>query len=326
MKSAKAYRKHLADHGIFYTDPKLAQAIREHLPASVKEVYDPTCGIGNLLASFPDDVRKYGQELDAESAEEAAKNLVNAEIVAGDTLVSPAFMDRRFDAIAANYPFSVAWAPAPDDLRFSCAPALAPKNRADYAFILHCLYMLSDTGTAAVLSFPGVLYRGNAEGKIRKWLVEQNVIESITDYEGGYFEDTSISTSLIVLRKNRPGNCITMTDHEHGVSRDVPVSEIVDADYCLSVRRFVDIPRPKEETEYDPPEVLMKSILDSSLEALKGTAELQYNLITALHGADRCMIEPYKQFLRDVSSAASEYLGKMEKWERKTQEKETKEE
>ena len=326
MKSAKAYRKHLADHGIFYTDPKLAQAIREHLPADVEEVYDPTCGIGNLLASFPDDVRKYGQELDAESAEEASKKLVNAEIVAGDTLASPAFMDRRFDAIAANYPFSVAWTPAPEDPRFSCAPALAPKSRADYAFILHCLYMLSDTGTAAVLCSPGVLFRGQAEGKIRKWLIEQNVIESITDYEGGYFEDTSIGTSLIVLRKNRPGNCITMTDHEHGVSRDVPVSEIVEADYCLSVKRFVDIPRPKEETEYDPPEVIMKRILDSSLAALKGTAEIQYKLITALHGTDRCMIEPYKQFLRDVSATANEYLGKMEEWERKTQEKETKEE
>ena len=107
-----------------------------------------------------------------------------------------------------------------------------------------------------------------------------------------------------------------MTDHEHGVSRDVPVSEIVDAEYCLSVKRFVDIPRPKEKTEYDPPEVIMKSVLDSSLEALKGTAELQYQLITALHGTDMCMIEPYKQFLRDVSATANEYLGKMEDWER----------
>ena len=70
----------------------------------------------------------------------------------------------------------------------------------------------------------------------------------------------------------------------------------------------------------------MKRIMDSSLEALKGTAVLQYNLITALHGTDMCMIEPYKQFLRDVSTTASEYLGKMEEWERKTQEKETKEE
>ena len=70
----------------------------------------------------------------------------------------------------------------------------------------------------------------------------------------------------------------------------------------------------------------MKNILDSSLKSLKGTAELQYKLITALHGTDRCMIEPYKQFLRDVSAMAFEYLGKMEEWERKTQEKETKEE
>ena len=313
MKSAKAYRKHLADHGIFYTDPKLAQAIREHLPADVKEVYDPTCGIGNLLASFPDDVRKYGQELDAESAEEAAKKLVNAEIVAGDTLVSPAFLDRRFEAIAANYPFSVAWAPAPDDPRFSCAPAPAPKSRADYAFILHCLYMLSDTGTAAVLCSPGVLYRGNAEAKIRRWLIEQNVIESITDYEGGYFEDTSISTVLLVLRKHRDTDTITVTDHEHGLSREVTRAEIIEADYNLSVGRYVAPPSPPSEFENVSVATIQRDMLDSSIEAMRGTMEVTYRLIASLRENDQVLSTDHlRTFLNTVQEIVDEYRAKVD--------------
>ena len=313
MKSAKAYRKHLADHGIFYTDPKLAQAIREHLPADVKEVYDPTCGIGNLLASFPDDVRKYGQELDAESAEEAAKKLVNAEIVAGDTLVSPAFLDRRFEAIVANYPFSVAWTPDKDDPRFSCAPAPAPKSRADYAFILHCLYMLSDTGTAAVLCSPGVLYRGNAEAKIRRWLIEQNVIESITDYEGGYFEDTSISTVLLVLRKHRDTDTITVTDHEHGLSREVTRAEIIEADYNLSVGRYVAPPSPPSEFENVSVATIQRDMLDSSIEAMRGTMEVTYRLIASLRENDQVLSTDHlRTFLNTVQEIVDEYRAKVD--------------
>ena len=313
MKSAKAYRKHLAEQGIFYTDPKLAQAIREHLPADVKEVYDPTCGIGNLLRSFPDDVRKYGQELDAESAEEARKTLVNAEIVAGDTLVSPAFMDRKFDAIAANYPFSVAWTPDKDDPRFSCAPALAPKSKADMAFILHILYMLSDTGTASVLCSPGVTFRGQAEGKIRKWLIEQNVIDSVTMYEGGYFEDTSISTVLLVLRKHRDTDTITVTDHEHGLSREVPLTEIIEADYNLSVGRYVAPPSPPSEFENVSVATIQRDMLDSSIEAMRGTMEVTYRLIASLRENDQVLSTDHLHtFLNTVQEIVDEYRAKVD--------------
>lgn len=310
VKSAKAYRKHLAEQGIFYTDPKLAEAIRAHLPADVKEVYDPTCGIGNLLRSFPDEVRKYGQELDAESAEEARKTLVNAEIVAGDTLACPAFIGRKFDAIAANYPFSVAWAPDKDDPRFSCAPALAPKSKADYAFILHCLYMLSDTGTASVLCAPGVLFRGQPEGKIRKWLIEQNVIDSITDYEGGYFEDTNISTVLLVLKKHRDRDTITVADHEHGLSREVPLAEIIEADYNLSVRRYVS---PPSKFENVPVATIQNSMLDSSIEAMRGTIEVTYMMIASLRENDHVLpTDHLRTFLNTVQEIVDEYRAKVD--------------
>ena len=309
VKSAKAYRKHLAEQGIFYTDPKLAEAIRAHLPADVKEVYDPTCGIGNLLASFPDDVRKYGQELDAESAEEARKTLVNAEIVAGDTLTAPAFMGRKFDAIAANYPFSVAWAPDKDDPRFSCAPALAPKSKADMAFILHILYMLSDTGTASVLCSPGITFRGQAEGKIRRWLIEQNVIDSVTLYEGGYFEDTGISTVLLVLKKRRDKDTVTVADHEHGLSREVTRAEIIEADYNLSVGRYVEPPRKPASWEGKSVNELMDDVLGSSYDALKGTVEMEYHILTGLRGSALCpSTVNLESFLNKVKELADEYL------------------
>ena len=91
----------------------------------------------------------------------------------------------------------------PDDVRFNVAPALAPKSRSDYAFVLHCLYMLADDGVCACQSFPGIAYRGNAEGKIRKWLIDQNYIDRVVHFPGGYFADTNIATICLVLKKNK---------------------------------------------------------------------------------------------------------------------------
>lgn len=182
--SVKSIRKQFAEKGVFYTDRKLAEMLRDIVSRTsvVTEVYDPTCGNGNLLAVFPDDVRKYGQELNAQQAEEARLRLVNCGIAAGDTLIAPAFADRRFRHIVANYPFSVRWEPK-EDHRWESAPCLPPPSKADYAFILHIIHMMDDDGIAAVLGFPGILYRGQREGKIRQWIVEKNLIESVTTIE-----------------------------------------------------------------------------------------------------------------------------------------------
>ena len=224
--SVKSIRKQFAERGVFYTDLRLAERLKEIVSAvtPITEVYDPTCGCGNLLSVFPDYVTKYGQELDGEQAEEAAK-LPNAHIVAGDTLAAPAFVNHKFRHIVANYPFSVKWTPHADE-RWSAAPCLPPPSRADYAFILHILSMLADDGIAAVLGFPGILYRGQKEGTIRRWLVERNVIDSVTMIEGGYFEDTKIATVLIVFRKNRSSNTIRFADNLSGKDITVGIEQV----------------------------------------------------------------------------------------------------
>lgn len=249
-KSLKQLRKDYKEHGVFYTDSKLAEIIKQFIPADVKEVYDPTCGSGVLLSAFGDDVAKYGQELNPTQAEETQRNLKNAHIVAGDTLLEPAFLDKKFRGIVANPPFSVSWEPgniAGHDARFIAAPCLPPRSKADYAFLLHILYMLSEDGVAACLGFPGILYRGQREGKIREWLVRINVIEEIYHIPGGFFDDTNIATCLVVMKKNRGNrNTIRFVDMEHGISGDILISDIEANGFNLSVSSYVTPPEPEK--------------------------------------------------------------------------------
>ena len=245
-KSLKQLRNDYKEHGVFYTDSKLAEIIKQFIPADVKEVYDPTCGSGALLSAFGDDVVKYGQELNPRQAEETQRNLKNAHIAAGDTLLEPVFLDKKFRGIVANPPFSVSWEPDridSGDARFTPAPCLPPRSRADYAFLLHILHMLSYDGVAACLGFPGILYRGQREGKIREWLVRINVIEEVHHIPGGFFDDTNIATCLVVMKKNRGDkNTIRLVDMEHELSRDVPISEIENNGFNLSVSSYVTPP------------------------------------------------------------------------------------
>lgn len=214
------------------------------------EAYDPTCGRGNLLAIFPVDCRKYGQEIDESALAEARERLTNFEGVLGNTLTNPAFMDRRFKSIVANYPFSVKWEPQKDE-RFAELPTLPPPSKADWAFIAHCYYMLTDGGTASILCFPGVLYRGNREQAVREWFVKNKTIRKVISFEGGFFEDTNIATALLVLQKGVVNDTILFTDHESGLEREVSVDEVLKNDGNLSVNVYVS-PKPKPKEEADP--------------------------------------------------------------------------
>jgi len=164
----KSIRQTFRENGVFYTDERLAHIMKGYVGREVAEVYDPTCGDGALLAVFGDEVRKYGQEREGDQLDVARARLVNFEGVCGDTLQEPAFVGRRFDCIMANPPFSAKWEQKSTDERFTAAPALAPPSKADYAFLLHVLHYLAPDGVAVVLNAPGILYRGNAEGKIRR--------------------------------------------------------------------------------------------------------------------------------------------------------------
>jgi type I restriction enzyme M protein len=279
LKSIKARFK---EHGVFYTDDKLAELLKSYMPDDLASVYDPTCGDGALLAQFRDEVFKYGQELDPEQADAAKRRLKNCCIAAGDTLAAPNFIGMKFRGIVANPPFSVKWEPK-QDWRFSDAPCLAPKSRADYAFLLHCLSYLADDGVAAVLNFPGILYRGNSEGRIRQWMVEQNVVDEVVAIEGGYFVDTSIATALLILKKNRTTTDIKFTDHALNLSRVVSVDEVKSNGFTLSVSQYVQPPRQDKPSVN--PLVLEERAQEHAIRKIK--AELMFSkMVCQIEGMD----------------------------------------
>jgi type I restriction enzyme M protein len=161
----------------------------------------------------------YGQEINHTTYNLARMNMflhnINYDkfhIVLGDTLLNPQFGDEKpFDAIVSNPPYSISWIGSDDptlinDERFAPAGVLAPKSKADFAFVLHALHYLSPKGRAAIVCFPGIFYRGGAEQKIRKYLVDNNFVESIISVAPNLFFGTSIAVTLLVLSKNKKEN------------------------------------------------------------------------------------------------------------------------
>lgn len=305
--SVKSIRKQFAEKGVFYTDEKLAKMLADELsksPFDIKEVYDPTCGAGNLLAVFSDDVVKYGQEINPEQAEVARQRLNNAHIATGDTLVNPAFTDRKFRHIVANYPFSIKWQPAPDP-RWNDAPTLPPPSKADYAFILHILSMLAVDGVAVTLNFPGILYRGAREGKIREWLVRQNLIDSVTWIEGGYFEDTNVATALIVFRKNRTVTSIKFADHEKQLEYTATFDEVEANGFTLSPSTYIIVEEEKKEVDPIAIEMTARAEVLRQLNAQLGFSKHSIELHTMLGLPP---LPPLSEFIKDVLNIVNKYI------------------
>lgn len=263
-KSIKNIRQEFKDNGIFYTPPELAEKLKSYIDFEPESVYDPTCGAGNLLRVFHENVKKYGQELDAEQL--GLIDIPNFNGYAGDTLMDDGFKGMEFDCIVANPPFSVKWNPddLKEDKRFSCAPVLPPPSKADWAFMLHILHHLSDNGVTVVLEFPGILYRGQREGKVRQYFIENNYIDRVVHVPGNTFEDTSISTCIVVLKKNRDTTDIVFEDGER--TEIVSLERIEENDYSLSVSLYIEEEIEKEEID---PAVLENEARMSFLVRLK---------------------------------------------------------
>lgn len=267
-KSIKNIRQEFKEHGIFYTPPELAKKLLSYVDNQPKSVYDPTCGAGNLLKVFHENVKKYGQELDPEQL--SLIDIPNFTGYAGDTLMDDGFVNQKFDCIVANPPFSVKWDPEAlkDDERFSCCPALPPPSKADWAFMLHVLYHLSDSGVAVVLEFPGILYRGQREGRVRQWFVENNYIDRVVNISGNTFEDTSIATCIVVLKRNRDTTDVIFEDGDR--VETVPLEEIKDNGFTLSVNTYLQDDTLKEEINVDD---VNKTIVNCTIEKVKQTFE-----------------------------------------------------
>lgn len=236
--NVKSIRKKFKEKGIFYTPTKLVEIMKSYIPNDFKynNVYDPTCGHGNILKSFGDKIIKYGQEIN-EVAYNVAKNITNSNIALGDTLLNPAFINYKFDLILANPPFSISWEQKkydwiPDDLN-----TLPPKSKADYAFILHCIHCLNDNGICIMLCFPGILYRLQSEYKIRKYIIEKNYIDKIVNIDANTFDDTKIATTLIVFKKNKINTDITFIDGNK--TTIATLDDIKNNNYNLSTNNYI---------------------------------------------------------------------------------------
>ena len=220
--------------GEFYTPQEVSELLARITvvgKTEVNKVYDPACGSGSLLLKFakvlPNGVRQgfFGQEINLTTYNLCRINMflhdVNYEqfdIAHGDTLTDPHHWDDEpFEAIVSNPPYSIRWDGDANPLlindpRFAPAGVLAPKSKADLAFTLHILSWLAVNGTAAIVEFPGVLYRGGAEQKIRQYLVDNNYVDAVIQLPPDLFFGTTIATCIIVLKKSKRDNAILFID------------------------------------------------------------------------------------------------------------------
>ncbi len=221
--------------GEYYTPQEVSELLT-HLTlvgkTEVNKVYDPACGSGSLLLKFAkilgkENVRQgfFGQEINITTYNLCRINMFlhdidydKFDIAHGDTLTDPLHWDDEpFEAIVSNPPYSIRWKGDSDpilinDPRFSPAGVLAPKSKADLAFIMHSLSWLATSGTAAIVCFPGVMYRGGAEQKIRQYLIDNNYIDCVIQLPDNLFYGTSIATCIMVLKKSKAENSTLFID------------------------------------------------------------------------------------------------------------------
>lgn len=246
----------------------------------VNKVYDPACGSGSLLLQFAkilgkDKVRIgfFGQEVNITTYNLCRINMwlhdidyTKFDIALGDTLIEPKHWDDEpFEAIVSNPPYSIKWEGNDNPLlindpRFAPAGVLAPKSKADLAFIMHCLSWLASNGTAAIVCFPGVLYRGGAEQKIRKYLVDNNYIDAIIQLPENLFFGTGITTCIMVLKRSKSDNNILFIDASKEFIKsgnknkltDENIQNILDA-YIerKNIDHFVKLASREEVEEFD---------------------------------------------------------------------------
>ena len=200
--------------------------------SEVNKVYDPACGSGSLLLKAAkilgkDNVRQgfYGQEINLTTYNLCRINMFlhdidydKFNIACEDTLLSPQHWDDEpFEVIVSNPPYSIKWKGDDDitlinDPRYAPAGVLAPKSKADLAFIMHSLAWLATNGTASIVCFPGIMYRGGAEKKIRQYLIDNNYVDCIIQLPDNLFFGTSIATCIMVLKKNKKDNSTLFID------------------------------------------------------------------------------------------------------------------
>ena len=285
--------------GEFYTPQEVSKILAKIVTSGkekLKSVYDPTCGSGSLLLRVAKEVKEvshfYGQELNRTTYNLARMNMImhdvhykRFDIKQEDTLERPQHIDKRFEAIVANPPFSANWSANNlfmTDERFSQYGKLAPKTKADYAFVTHMLHHLDENGTLAVVLPHGALFRGAAEGHIREYLIrEKNYLDAVIGLPSNIFYGTSIPTCIMVFKKNRSNKEVLFIDaSEHydkvktqSILREEHIEkivstyrnrtsedkfsyvasndELIENEYNLNIPRYVDTFEEEEQVDLE---------------------------------------------------------------------------
>ena len=295
--------------GEFYTPAQVSRILAQIVTLGkerIKEVYDPTCGSGSLLirvGEYAKVAHYYGQELNRTTYNLARMNMIlhnipytQFSIRQGDTLEEDKFIDLKAEAIVANPPFSAKWKGQEDSLlkqdeRFTPYGALAPKNKADYAFVTHMLHHLADDGVMAVVLPHGVLFRGGAEGKIRRAIIEKfNYLDAVIGLTPNLFYGTSIPACILVFKKCKEEDNILFIEasklYEKGKNQNylkdehiqkildtykerkeiekfshlATIKEIKENDFNLNIPRYVDTFEEEEPIDIDEVAKAIKEI------------------------------------------------------------------
>jgi type I restriction enzyme M protein len=255
--------------GEFFTPQEVSELLARITVAGktqVNKVYDPACGSGALLLQFAKVLGKenvlqgfFGQEINLTTFNLCRINMFlhdinyeKFEIAHGDTLTDPVHWDDQpFEAIVSNPPYSIKWDGDANpllinDQRFAAPGVLAPKSKADLAFTLHILHWLAVNGTAAIVEFPGVMYRGGAEQKIRKYLVDNNYVDTVIQLPPDLFFGTSIQTCILVLKKSKSDNKVLFINAEREFARKSTKNQLREEDRS----KILDNYNSREDVEY----------------------------------------------------------------------------
>lgn len=255
--------------GEFFTPQEVSELLTRLAvvgKTEVNKVYDPACGSGSLLLKAAkilgkENVRQgfFGQEINLTTYNLCRINMFlhdidfdKFNIAHEDTLISPQHWDEEpFEVIVSNPPYSIKWEGDDNpvlinDPRFSPAGVLAPKSKADLAFIMHSLAWLATNGTAAIVCFPGIMYRGGAEKKIRQYLIDNNFIDCIIQLPGNLFFGTSIATCIMVLKKSKAENKTLFIDASKEFVKVTNNNKLTEDNIAKIVASFVD----REDKDY----------------------------------------------------------------------------
>lgn len=319
--------------GEFFTPQHVSKLIAQlamHKQKTVNKIYDPTCGSGSLLLQakkhFDNHIIEdgfWGQEINHTTYNLARMNMflhnINYDkfnMQLGNTMIDPHFLDDKpFDAIVSNPPYSVKWIGSDDptlinDDRFAPAGVLAPKSKADFAFVLHALSYLSSKGRAAIVCFPGIFYRGGTEKKIRQYLVDNNYIETVISLAPNLFYGTTIAVTILVLSKHKTDTTTQFIDASGLFKKDTNTNTLTEG----HIQKIMAVFDSKENVDYLAKSVAFEQVASNDYNlSVSSYVEAKDNRevtdITKLNAEIKVTVAKIDQLRKDIYTIVAEIEG-----------------